>query len=162
MIQIACYFYFGNDLYIECRCIIMVIFWLRTSSYGMRREPEGIEHDSDNSKSEVESTSIIRGSYDHSQEYDPYQSAAKQMQELLFGITSSNNSSSAAANLRPSTNSAFQKYIPGNDVPSTADINNKFGGGGSSSVLANSSSQGGKSRLDSYLNLPSSTRRTSG
>ena len=140
----------------------MVIFELRTSSYGMRREPEGIEHDSDNSKSEAESTSIIRGSYDHSQEYDPYQSAAKQMQELLFGITSSNNSSSAAANLRPSTNSAFQKYIPGNDVPSTADINNKFGGGGSSSVLANSSSQGGKSRLDSYLNLPSSTRRTSG
>merc|ERR1719266_1234350 len=30
----------------------------KTSSYGMRREPEGIEHDSDNSKSEVESTCL--------------------------------------------------------------------------------------------------------
>ena len=92
----------------------------------MRREPEGIEHiDSESPKTEEYNATIIRGSYDHSQEYDPYQSAAKQMQELLFGITSSNASSTAAANLRPSTNSAFQKYIPGNDVPSTADINNK-------------------------------------
>ena len=129
----------------------------------MRREPEGIEHiDSESAKTEEDNGTIIRGSYDHSQEYDPYQSAAKQMQELLFGITSSNASSAAAANLRPSTNSAFQKYIPGNDVPSTADINNKFGGG--SSILGSNVNQGGKSRLDSYMTtLPSSsTRRSSG
>ena len=128
----------------------------------MRREPEGIEHiDSENSKTDEDSGTIIRGSYDHSQEYDPYQSAAKQMQELLFGITSSNAASSAAANLRPSTNSAFQKYIPGNDIPSTADINNKFGGG-SLGMLGNSINQGGKSRQDTYMTLPSSTRRSSG
>ena len=127
----------------------------------MRREPEGIEHiDSESPKTEEYNATIIRGSYDHSQEYDPYQSAAKQMQELLFGITSSNASSTAAANLRPSTNSAFQKYIPGNDVPSTADINNKFGGG--SSMLGSNVNQGGKSRLDSYMTLPSSARRSSG
>ena len=127
----------------------------------MRREPEGIEHiDSESPKTYEDNGTIIRGSYDHSQEYDPYQSAAKQMQELLFGITSSNASSTAAANLRPSTNSAFQKYIPGNDVPSTADINNKFGGG--SSMLGSNVNQGGKSRLDSYMTLPSSTRRSSG
>ena len=130
----------------------------------MRREPEGIENiDSENSKANEESGPIIRGSYDHSQEYDPYQSAAKQMQELLFGITSANASSSAAANLRPSTNSAFQKYIPGNDVPSTADIMNKYGGGGTSSMPSNNISQGGKSRSDSYsTNIASASRRSSG
>jgi hypothetical protein len=58
------------------------------------------------------SSSAIRGSYDHSSEYDPFQSAANQMQELLFGSTSL---------IKPSSNSAFQKY-----VPSTADINSKM------------------------------------
>ena len=122
----------------------------------MRREPEGI--DSESAKMEEDNNAIIRGSYDHSQEYDPYQSAAKQMQELLFGITSSNTSSSAAAaNLRPSTNSAFQKYIPGNDIPSTAELNNKFGGGS----LMNTN-QPAKSKLESYMSLPSTARRSSG
>ena len=129
----------------------------------MRREPEGIEHvDSGSAKADEESGPIIRGSYDHSHEYDPYQSAAKQMQELLFGITASNASSSATANLRPSSNSAFQKYIPGNDVPSTADINNKFGSGGSTNMMSSNINQGAKSRLDSYLALSSAGRRTSG
>ncbi len=65
----------------------------------------------------------IRGSYDHSAEYDPFQSAANQMQELLFGANaaSSSGSSSSSALIKPSTNSAFQKY-----VPSTADINTKM------------------------------------
>ena len=132
------------------------LFLIRSSSFGMRREPEGI--DSESAKFEEDTNAIIRGSYDHSQEYDPYQSAAKQMQELLFGITSSNTSSStAAANLRPSSNSAFQKYIPGNDVPSTADINNKFGGG---SIM--NTNQPAKSKLESYMSLPSTSRRSSG
>ena len=82
------------------------------------------------------------GSYDHSAEYDPYQSAARQMQELLFGSngsaaaaappgggSSNNNAASSnsgndtgnSGDLRPSTNSAFQKY-----VPSTSDINTKM------------------------------------
>ena len=74
------------------------------------------------------------GSYDHSAEYDPYQSAARQMQELLFGSggggasgggqSAGGNQQSAGGNdnhLRPSTNSAFEKY-----VPSTADINTKM------------------------------------
>ena len=122
----------------------------------MRREPEGI--DSESAKMEEDTNTIIRGSYDHSQEYDPYQSAAKQMQELLFGITSANSSSSAAAaNLRPSSNSAFQKYIPGNDIPSTAELMNKVGGG---NML--NTSQPAKSKLESYMSLPSSTRRSSG
>ena len=42
------------------------------------------------------------------------------MQELLFG----NNKDDNNANLRPSHNSAFQKYVPSANVPSTADINN--------------------------------------
>jgi hypothetical protein len=74
------------------------------------------------------------GSYDHSQEYDPYQSAARQMQELLFGSSTGASKSDTAGNssnkasskesapvVRPSTNSAFEKY-----VPSTSDINDKL------------------------------------
>lgn len=72
-----------------------------------RREPEGIETHKE----------PLRGNYDHSSEYDPYQSAAKQMQELLFG----SNNSGYSDSLKPSTNSAFEKYIP-----STADINTKL------------------------------------
>ena len=96
----------------------------------MRREPEGIEHET-TPKSSRPSSALLGGHYDHSQEYDqrtydPYQSAARQMQELLFG--NNKNDSAAAdnnANLRPSHNSAFQKYVPSANVPSTADINNK-------------------------------------
>jgi hypothetical protein len=80
-----------------------------TSSANYRREPEGIEH-------ELPGTI---GSYDHSAQYDPYQSAARQMQELLFGNVGA--PPAPDANLRPSTNSAFEKY-----VPSTADINAKL------------------------------------
>ena len=130
----------------------------------MRREPEGIEHDAGDSKTHQEENTgmTIRGSYDHSQEYDPYQSAAKQMQELLFGNSvsaSSSASNAAAAHLRPSTNSAFQKYVPGNDIPSTADINSKFGGvgfGASSAAV-----QSAKARMDSYSALSSAGRRES-
>ena len=104
----------------------------------------------------------ISGSYDHSQEYDPYQSAARQMQELLFGTSFLNSSgsggkasladnktaeadskgggvstggggggggSSSPPSLKPSTNSAFQKYVPAN-VPSTAEITSRLSGGG--------------------------------
>ncbi|XP_059081605.1 uncharacterized protein LOC131879334 [Tigriopus californicus] len=82
-----------------------------------RRDPEGIDSSTD--KGQI-------GTYDHSKQYDPYQSAAKQMQELLFGSPIPPNQGSANSafdNLRPSTNSAFQKYIP-----STADINTKLNG----------------------------------
>ena len=96
------------------------------SSY--RREPEGIEGDSSSIGKKTAAAAapeLMGGSYDHAAEYDPYQSAAKQMQELLFGSSSSENkditSTSPSANLRPSTNSAFVKY-----VPSTADINTKM------------------------------------
>ncbi len=44
-----------------------------------RREPEGIEASSSSN------FPTLSGTYDHSAEYDPYQSAARQMQELLFG-----------------------------------------------------------------------------
>ena len=65
------------------------------SSYGLRREPEGIEHES-TPKSSRPSSALQGGLYDHSQEYDhkksqeydPYQSAARQMQDLLFGTSS--------------------------------------------------------------------------
>jgi len=137
-----------------------------------RREPDGIEHHGKEG---------ISGSYDHSQEYDPYQSAARQMQELLFGSSfvpppdspepaatagshrqQTQRSSSpppppaptSAAHLRPSTNSAFQKYVPAN-VPSTADINLRLSGGGGSNFNNNN---GVKGKLDSYMN----TRRGSG
>ena len=46
-----------------------------------RREPEGIEASSSSSSN----FPTLSGTYDHSAEYDPYQSAARQMQELLFG-----------------------------------------------------------------------------
>ena len=108
----------------------------------MRREPEGIEHET-TPKSSRPSSALQGGLYDHShsQEYDPYQSAARQMQELLFGTSSGTTKSSGGgerrgggggsgedpnANLRPSTNSAFQKYIPAANIPSTADIMNKL------------------------------------
>ena len=84
---------------------------------GYRREPEGIEHGAEEAAAAASkmSASMItpRGSYDHSAEYDPYQSAADQMQELLFGASPSL--------IKPSSNSAFQKY-----VPSTSDINTKM------------------------------------
>ena len=61
----------------------------------MRREPEGIEHEV-TPKSSRPSSALQGGLYDHSQEYDhkksqeydPYQSAARQMQDLLFGTSS--------------------------------------------------------------------------
>ena len=84
---------------------------------GYRREPEGIEHGSEETSAASKmSASMItpRGSYDHSAEYDPYQSAADQMQELLFGAAT-------LPLIKPSSNSAFQKY-----VPSTSDINTKM------------------------------------
>lgn len=115
-----------------------------SSSYGMRREPEGIEHESKSSSSSGE---LISGPYDHSQEYDPYQSAARQMQELLFGTSSVNNKDSSSANLRPSTNSAFQKYVPSSNVPTTADINSKFGSA--------------RARLESYMTTPKRSRDSS-
>ena len=95
-------------------------------SYGMRREPEGIEHET-TPKSSRPSSALLGGHYDHShnQEYDPYQSAARQMQELLFGNNKNDGAADNNANLRPSHNSAFQKYVPSANVPSTADINNK-------------------------------------
>ena len=107
-------------------------------------------------------SAAISGSYDHSQEYDPYQSAARQMQELLFGTSFLNSSSGSGGkasqadnnktaeadakvggvsaggggggsnsppSLKPSTNSAFQKYVPAN-VPSTAEITSRLSGGG--------------------------------
>ena len=88
----------------------------RAAPTGYRREPEGIEHGAEEAAASKMSTSMItpRGSYDHSAEYDPYQSAADQMQELLFGATSTSL-------IKPSSNSAFQKY-----VPSTSDINTKM------------------------------------
>jgi hypothetical protein len=74
----------------------------------LRREPEGIEHE----KSPKPSSELLGGHYDHmhSQEYDPYESAQRQMQELLFGTVNnhSNNDNNNTANLRPSSNSAFQ------------------------------------------------------
>lgn len=45
------------------------------------------------------------------------------MQELLFGSAAKNSSD---ADLKPSTNSAFQKYIPSANVPSTAELNSKL------------------------------------
>eukprot|EP00096_Caligus_rogercresseyi_P008071 TRINITY_DN2638_c0_g1_i3.p1 TRINITY_DN2638_c0_g1~~TRINITY_DN2638_c0_g1_i3.p1 ORF type:complete len:157 (-),score=42.58 TRINITY_DN2638_c0_g1_i3:251-721(-) len=56
-----------------------------------RSEPEGIE---------------MNGDYDHIVEYDPYQLAANQMNELLFG------GGDRSSHLKPSSNSAFQKYVP--------------------------------------------------
>ena len=84
--------------------VLLPIFRVR----GERRDPEGIEHtfpsksllhisESTNagsggsrgtgSSGTTNATSGLSGSYDHSQEYDPYQSAARQMQELLFGTS---------------------------------------------------------------------------
>ena len=97
------------------------------SSYGMRREPEGIENNDSGQTSRSSSRLGLKGHYDHSQEYDPYESAALQMQELLFGSSkSSTNTGTEDSNLKPSSNSAFQKYVPASNIPSTADINNKL------------------------------------
>ena len=101
----------------------------------MRREPEVIEHESP--KSSRPPSALLGGHYDHSQaqEYDPYQSAAKQMQELLFGSSSSGGSNSKNNNqddLKPSSNSAFQKYVPAANVPSTAELNSKLSSSASS------------------------------
>ena len=81
--------------------VLLPIFRVR----GERRDPEGIKHtfpsksllhisESTNAGSRGTASSIttnatsgLSGSYDHSQEYDPYQSAARQMQELLFGTS---------------------------------------------------------------------------
>merc|ERR1711953_174685 len=66
------------------------------SSFNMmtsaRAEPDGIENDEDMKRKDS-----LEGEYDHSKEYDPFQTAERQMQELLFG-TSSQNSNSSTSN----------------------------------------------------------------
>merc|ERR1719397_1193983 len=47
-----------------------------------RAEPDGIEDDADSPATVAKS---LEGDYDHSKEYDPFKTAERQMQELLFG-----------------------------------------------------------------------------
>ncbi len=49
---------------------------LNRPSVGQRREPEGIEHVAEMKDRSVEPL-LDLGQYDHSREYDPYQSAAR-------------------------------------------------------------------------------------
>jgi len=48
-----------------------------------RAEPDGIEDDADSPAASVAKS--LEGDYDHSKEYDPFKTAERQMQELLFG-----------------------------------------------------------------------------
>ena len=48
-----------------------------------RAEPDGVEDDKESQQSTV--TKSLEGDYDHSKEYDPFKTAERQMQELLFG-----------------------------------------------------------------------------
>ena len=47
-----------------------------------RAEPDGVEDDKDSQGTVAKS---LEGDYDHSKEYDPFKTAERQMQELLFG-----------------------------------------------------------------------------
>jgi len=75
-----------------------------------RAEPDGIENNED-----LKRKDSLEGEYDHSKEYDPFQTAERQMQELLFGTSSSGSSYSVQKPqpVRPSATSAFSAYIPG-------------------------------------------------
>eukprot|EP00092_Neocalanus_flemingeri_P003451 GFUD01003700.1.p1 GENE.GFUD01003700.1~~GFUD01003700.1.p1 ORF type:complete len:675 (-),score=150.66 GFUD01003700.1:636-2660(-) len=75
-----------------------------------RAEPDGIENDED-----LKRKDSLEGEYDHSKEYDPFQTAERQMQELLFGTSpgTSTYSVQKPQPVRPSATSAFSAYIPG-------------------------------------------------
>lgn len=113
---------------------------LRSSSLGRHRRdpPEGSSVAEPLDRDEASQVGLI-GSYDHSQEYDPYLSAAKQMQELLFGaplpgeedlLLSSMPLSSIARDAddddesgSSSGKSAFQKYhVSDDDGDDEADV----------------------------------------
>lgn len=90
-----------------------------------RAEPDGHEN-YDNIKRK-DSDNSLEGEYDHSKEYDPFQTAERQMQELLFGTSAPQKSSTSAASglsntssavkkpqaVRPVIGSAFTAYVPG-------------------------------------------------
>ena len=61
-----------------------------------RAEPDGVEDDKESQGAVAKS---LEGDYDHSKEYDPFKTAERQMQELLFG-------SPTATKPRPSYGSA--------------------------------------------------------
>jgi len=76
-----------------------------------RAEPDGIENEDDQKRKDS-----LEGEYDHSKEYDPFQTAERQMQELLFGTSSGSSSYTPVQKpqpVRPSATSAFSAYIPG-------------------------------------------------
>ena len=87
-----------------------------------RAEPDGIENEDDyqhkHSRTHKDS---LEGAYDHSKEYDPFETAERQMQELLFGPSTTSATTTAAASsravqkpqpVRPSSTSAFSAYVP--------------------------------------------------
>jgi len=96
-----------------------------------RAEPDGGESESDDDQRK----NSLEGNYDHSKEYDPFQTAERQMQELLFGsgggptMTYSRSRDCAVPSytaqstmkkpqpVRPSATSAFSAYLP-NGSPS--------------------------------------------
>eukprot|EP00090_Calanus_glacialis_P046676 TRINITY_DN9282_c0_g1_i1.p1 TRINITY_DN9282_c0_g1~~TRINITY_DN9282_c0_g1_i1.p1 ORF type:complete len:677 (+),score=131.32 TRINITY_DN9282_c0_g1_i1:45-2075(+) len=105
-----------------------------------RAEPDGIENDDD-----LKRKDSLEGEYDHSKEYDPFQTAERQMQELLFG-TSSGSSSYAPVQkpqpVRPSATSAFSAYIPGRMTrQNTASPTKQYSYSGLSSLGAKPSYQ---------------------
>jgi len=98
---------------------------MRPSAF--RAEPDGIENDDDYKAHRHKDS--LEGAYDHSKEYDPFKTAERQMQELLFGPTSTSGNSSSTAPpystvqkpqpVRPSSTSAFSAYVPGRGLPSS-------------------------------------------
>jgi len=124
-----------------------------------RAEPDGIESEELRDQQRKDS---LEGEYDHSKEYDPYQTAERQMQELLFGTgdgptpsysrsrdcptsTYSIPSSTTMQKpqpVRPSATSAFSAYVPGGRQQATGSPSKHYGGSSTnySGLLNNKSS----------------------
>jgi hypothetical protein len=93
-----------------------------------RAEPDGIENDDDYQAQKHKDS--LEGAYDHSKEYDPFKTAERQMQELLFGPSSTSSSSQPSAAgrapmqkpqpVRPSSTSAFSAYVPARGLGATS------------------------------------------
>jgi len=105
-----------------------------------RAEPDGIEDDED-----LKRKDSLEGEYDHSKEYDPFQTAERQMQELLFGTSTSTSSYAPVQKpqpVRPSATSAFSAYIPGRmNRQNTSSPSKQYSYSGLSSLGSKSSYQ---------------------
>ena len=101
----------------------------------VRAEPDGVEDDKD-SQGGVDKA--LGGDYDHSKEYDPFETAERQMQELLFGSSALPSAQPGSTSTKPIRNQAVQKPQPVRPALSSAGPNHVKAANSYNSTLNNS------------------------